>query len=431
MLHHNPTIPDSSEPVAVAPTVDESSIDETLELVVDSLVDSLTDEELEAESGLNREVSDLELRPLTKLAPLTQTAYDHCADLIVGDAVQMMRDAGATGPEITYPVGSFYTIVIPFILSELKIAFSLPQHALVGPIWNYIDSLFAFMLTTAMFAQASENARPNAEIMKGILNLLGGIQLTTLTTLGFFIGGAAAMSGLGFAAAGAAGFIISMDETVRSYRRMTDMAYWMKDSKAQLLKWEEQVTQLEKDLEQLKALHKTISLSDAKKLEWSTWVINRKKERLDTLVEDIKELKLDIRVREKVIVLSLNQETGVESRVTQDQLLTDEEQIRENRIQKDCKVQFELNRKESTVLFLAFAGMLLMCFPPTEIVGIACVAIASAYFLKKNAPKIAAGVKSIVKSIFRFFCCPSEKEEKPSAVEKDLVVLRSPSMSMA
>lgn len=378
--------------------------------------------ELSRSPSVRKELEDIEIY-------VNKSPYEQCADDIVDDAIKVMSELGDFIPQNTLWAGSFYSIVIPFLLEEVKIAFSLPQPALLGPVWNYIDCLFTVFLSTDQMLNAKNHFRPNAQAMKGVLNLLSGIQLTTLTTLGFFVGAAAAWSGFGFAAAGAACFVISMDETVRTYRRLQDEEYWMKDSLAQLLKMEELEIKLNRELEQLDAIKQNLPPEEVTKAEWSEWAIQKKVKRLRDLQGNIRELRLDIEVRAKMMMIDGNDNIDTllgdyNTNRNQDSSpflinhdidykLTEEEERRKLRIEKDCKDQYHSSRKDSAMLFLAFAGMLFMCFPPTHIAGVACVAVAAGYLLKKNAPKITAGIKSL----FTFFCCPTEEKEKKSEVQ--------------
>lgn len=344
---------------------------------------------------------------------------------VANELHEKMNDLGNAVPENNYWATSFYTIILPQILKELRLML-LPQSPFVGPGWNYFDA-FCGLLVAIYQLTNDLTHRIIMERIKGILNLLSSAQLVTLTALNFTL-----LGGPGFAAAFAVGFVLSFDETIRAKRRLEDTEYWLKDSLQQLTKLEDLI----------KKLNEEILAMDQSGKPKSLWALKRKLDRLDDYEDQQKKLQDDILVRvksmgtcDKYAAISplldkyydvsvdpftfkirdavgfLDGELDIDKEEKNSRLqalkkecASPEHQIKENIIKGKCEDQYAEARKETAAWFVAFAGMLLMCFPPTEIIGIVLVAAASAYYLKKNAPKIA----STAKSIYRFFCPPSE-----------------------
>lgn len=337
---------------------------------------------------------------------------------------EKMNDLGNAIPENNYCL-SFYTIIFAQILKELRLML-LPQSPFIGPGWNYFDAVCGFLVGMAQLTNHTTH-RPITEKVKGVSNILNSAQLVTLTAINFTI-----LGGPGFAAAFAVGFLMSFDETIRAKRRLEDKEYWLKDNIAQLIKLETLIKEANAEVEAIEESGKP----------FSPWALKRKKDRLDGYLDQQKILQDDIlvrvksmacdnyaiispildeyyavsedsftfKIREAVGFLDENLEVSEEEKLLKLNALKKDCQLPENRIKENiildkCEKQYKDAREETAAWFVAFAGMLLMCFPPTEVVGIVLVGLASAYYLKKNASKIA----TVAKSIFQFFCPPSEE----------------------
>ncbi|HEX2549849.1 MAG TPA: hypothetical protein VHM20_08475, partial [Gammaproteobacteria bacterium] len=324
-----------------------------------------------------------EVKPQPQVKP-QQSHYDLCVDEVIYVVGEMMEDVGNAMPENNYWAGSFYTIVFPFLLQEIKAILVLPQHPSVGPWWNYLDAICSIALGCVQITDNTSH-RPDATTAKGILNLLSGLELSTLTFISF-----SAFGGPGFAAAFFACMVISMDETVRAYRRMKDPEYWMKDSIAELLKLEELEAKLLVDTGKLNSVRN--ENSKAIKDRITNWTYERQDNRLREYQGKIKRLRHDITVRAKMMLdphekgdplpyLREYQEKTV-STSGFDFLALDlsvRDFPEEERIERKCKKQFRYCTEDTAAFFFAFAGVLLTCIPipPVQIVGIACIGVAS------------------------------------------------------
>ena len=134
-------------------------------------------------------------------------------------------------PENNYMAFSLYTMILPAVFSEIS-HIALPEPGALGPVWNYIDAGCSAIVGMNQLID-TQSHRPIATKIKGLLNVGAGAEIATLTALNF-----AVLGGPGFAGALAMGFLLSLDETVCAFARKYSFDYWLKDSLAQLEKWE-------------------------------------------------------------------------------------------------------------------------------------------------------------------------------------------------
>jgi hypothetical protein len=350
-------------------------------------------------------------------------------------------------PENNYLGFSFYTIILPAILSEISHTV-LPQPGALGPAWNYLDAACSTITGINQLCD-NQSHRPVATTVKGLVNVASGAQVMALTAVNF-----ALLGGPAFAAAFGAGFLLSLDETVRAFSRKYSFEYWLKDSLAQLEKVESLRETLKKEMHKL-----TLTMADHQAA--GQWALNRKQERLSAMDKTKNELEKDIlfRVAAKrfeyseriapaesdvllvdedaaIIEKQLNACGGVLQTLklmkdlrninnwdTQEALvlhrkdlasevddasLLSTRQVREKQIEKKCSDNVLATVKDSFIWGTAFAGALLMCIPGCQLAGLFVMAAASSMYLVKHAGKIA----SAVKTGFQYFFGSSQSGEK-------------------
>jgi hypothetical protein len=313
---------------------------------------------------------------------------------------------------------SCYSIIFPEILSELRF-YMLPQTPAIGRVWNYYDALWSFLLSFGLMLDKT-NHRSFVTKTKGVLSFLSGTELVLLTALNY-----SWLGGPGFAIATGISFLMALEDTVHKLRRFKDKEYWLKDSLHELLKLEQLIQEIEKD-----------TAAMLLKPTYSTWAFDRKMERLRKYEEKQAHLQADILVRAKSLIVENALQTNsilqehyydksddlfiatlqntyfVDDMAKLDTLKREcdsrEHKKKEKIIQKKCEEEYKKSRDDTAVSFVACMGMLLMCFPATQLIGILLITAASGYYLHKNADKIAKGLKSI----YRFFSPPTDDLEE-------------------
>jgi hypothetical protein len=115
-------------------------------------------------------------------------------------------------PEHNYWLLSFWTQILPAVISEIKNSISI-QMQITGPAFNYLDA--AASLVTGIHQLTDDNThRPTTSKVKGSINIINASQLIILTSINL-----GALSSPAFAAGTAIEFLLSIEETVRAVRR--------------------------------------------------------------------------------------------------------------------------------------------------------------------------------------------------------------------
>ena len=173
---------------------------------------------------------------------------------------------------------TYYTQLVPAILQEVS-HYVLPQFRAAGPAWNYLDAASSAITGVNQLLDKTSH-RPAATKAKGVVNISSATQLATLSAVNFTLFG-----GPAFAASFGAGFLLSLDETVRAARRYYDFNYWLDDSFKQLIQTIELTEVVAEEMRVLK---------EAGQSTVSTWVLQRKQSRLNELQSRRLELEDDI-----------------------------------------------------------------------------------------------------------------------------------------
>lgn len=316
-------------------------------------------------------------------------------------------------PENTYYGFSIYTVIAPLILKEFaKVA--LPEaQGVTGPVWNYIDSACSVLVGLNQL-QDNETHRPAATKIKGVVNILNGVQLTTLTAVSFTM-----LGGPGFAAAFGVGFAISLDDAIHARRKWQDEKYWFEDALAEL----EKISQIIDDNvlpREIRVMEEAMKQNNITSRA-AHWALNQKKERLQDLKETKRTLEEDILTR----AIEMRNQDFNKDKDTQNnyqfmmkkipetpnnnlrsfysnlhtKINLSREEIRAKcttpahrnslkKIDQRNEANYESAIKDSAIWGLAFAGMLLCCIPGCQIWGLAVVGVASALYLHKNYKRI-------------------------------------------
>jgi hypothetical protein len=326
-------------------------------------------------------------------------------------------------PENNYWAFSAYTMLLPLIFKEVLHQVTLPQWALSGPVWNYADGVSSGIVGTIQILD-NETHRQKATKVKGVFNILNGIQLTVLTKISF-----AAFGGPAFAAAFGVGFLLSLDETARSVRRYCSLEYWFKDSLAQYKKiTDELLPNLQDEIDELK--QKKRSNGDTLNTI-EQWALNSKIKRIDALQSKKNELEQALTNRylnnpdndsiSKVISSFCDLQNPNTSEFIKNlesvQIKGNASSKTEAQFKKEMKAEITNCLKDNVIWGLAFAGMLLICFPPTHLIGLVIVGVASGLYLAKNAHKLGQAATAIASSLG--FFKPSEGKNKQVTAEQN------------
>jgi hypothetical protein len=341
-------------------------------------------------------------------------------------------------PENNYYAFSLYTTILPVILGEIS-NFVLPTFASAGPTWNYLDGACSAISGVNQLLDETTH-RPVATKIKGAVNVGNGATVITLTAMNFSLFGAPA-----FAAAFGTGFVLSLDETARAFARKYSFEYWMKDSLAQLEKLNAVKIKLEKDI-------RLLGGAEAEAIKASSWARNRKRERLEKLEQDKKELERDILFRtaanhfEKVetaveqtpvVTHHADRHAVIEKQLNacsegfqQTDFVNDLRQINncpadksvflkrqdlmpalakasipetrkkaEREITKKSDKHVAASVKDSLMWGVAFAAVLLACIPGCQLAGLVVLGVASTMYLAKNFSKVC----NVMKKGFNYF----------------------------
>jgi hypothetical protein len=317
---------------------------------------------------------------------------------VKGVITTSFADIGNTIQENSYWALSTYTMLVPIILREVLYLISLPQLSVAGPLGNYIDAACSAVVGMNQL-QDDKSHRPVTTKLKGVVNISSAVQLGVLTTINFSLyGGPAIAAGAG------AGFLISLDDTVRAIRRRYDVGYWLKDSLAELDRIDKLVPKLSTDIATLDISIRN-KRKDNKLGRMGEWALKRKRDRLAELKLTKEKIEGDIRHRYvyrvdkeqykkdcSIFVEHLKNRPDFLNNLNIDPVSAGN---REEKIQKECNTKIKDAVKNNVIFGLAFVGILLICFafPPAQIVGIALVGAASAIFLAKNSYKFYSWTK--------------------------------------
>ena len=307
-------------------------------------------------------------------------------------------------PEINYWMFSAVTLVIPELLKHLfHLIKKLPPTKISGPLWNYLDAICSGV-TGVMQLLDTENHRQVATKLKGVVNILNTVQLTTLTAIKY-----AMFGGPAFAAAFGIGFALSLEDMVYAGRRMMSDDYWLEDSLAMLKKKYELIGELALELKIIKGIQGN------QNNQTEQWAINQKEKRLEQLKLEKTELEKDIFAKvyadknfyvdnfsEKYKSWIIeNPQTDFEKFLAEVNTCSDKNKeyvFGSDEIKKDCiKRASNINAKNgeqfkeafsnSVAWGAAFVGMLLICFPPASAAytaGLLVIALASSIYLARN-----------------------------------------------
>lgn len=372
-----------------------------------------------------------------------QIAINEARQIVVDTAAKIADGL----PENHYWGFSAYTMLLPYIFKEVGLSLQLPQSALSGPIWNYLDAACSAVVGIQQLTDKT-NHRAVTNKIKGAINLLNGVQLTTLTAVNFSL-----LGGPGFALAFGIGFALSLDETIRAIRRFESFEYWLKDSLSQLEKTDTLIKTLEKEITELRNILNSMNRGSSKHPKMATWALEHKIERLNDLKNTKTSLERDVTVRlankkydefSKIKMVGNTQlisqyidETGIISDFTKklktlDSCTTEHEldaklnstndlQIYssaefgkiskevcreiEKGIQQENKIKIQAAVKDNFIWGMAFVGMLLLCIPTpaTQTAGLIIVGIASALYVAKNVDRLAKGITYLATKLKGFF----------------------------
>jgi hypothetical protein len=353
-------------------------------------------------------------------------------------AKEFSRELADRLPENNYYAFSLYTTILPVILGEIS-NFVLPTFAAAGPTWNYLDGACSTISGVNQLLDDTTH-RPVATKIKGAVNVGNGATVITLTALNFSLFGSPA-----FVAAFGTGFVLSLDETARAFARKYSFEYWMKDSLAQLEKLHAVKMKLEEDI-------RLLGEAEAEAIMASSWARNRKRERLEKLEQDKKELERDILFRtaanhfEKiepaveqtpVVTRHADRHAIIEKQLNacsdafqQTDFVNDLRQINNCPADKSVflkrqdlmpvlakasipetrrKAERQITQKsdkhvaasvnDSLMCGVAFAGALLVCIPGCQLAGLVVIGVASTMYLAKNFSKVC----SVMKKGFNYF----------------------------
>lgn len=310
-------------------------------------------------------------------------------------------------PEYNYWGFSAYTLVLPYIFKEVG-NIVIPQAAATGPVWSYLDSVCAVVVGLNQLRDKNAH-RQVVTKLKGTLNVLSGIQLGVLSGVSFAAFGPAA-----FAAAFGLGFAMSLDETTRAIRRVSNPNYWLTDSLALLEKQSIMIDHLQDETTELQRMLET------EYHKMADWALKRKKARLDALETEHRALKEDVMTRVKTMRVTdtdgtvntlisneINKYTKNKhasfyvswlSHTLSPELTTPLSQLREECASEQHKAKetaiqikemdhLQNAAKENFIWGIAFVGTVLCCIPGLQTAGMAVVACASLLYLSKHLMK--------------------------------------------
>jgi hypothetical protein len=277
---------------------------------------------------------------------------------------------------------TLYSVILQSVVSELTLFVMPTAEGVHDPTVHYLDAAAA-ILQGGRQLRDKDSHRPLATKIKGFSNVASGISL------------------------------ISCDETVRAARRTADPEYWLSDS---LKKWEKldtvTIPNLEKEIQQLE---KTLEFTT--KNTATTWVLNRKKERLNQLEQSKKELEHDLITRTTTNKTCwayyekhyLNSEDALSKKAQH--LIGTESNLKnkiaasncEEKINKQCQKELRKAIYNSVFIGITFAGALLLCIPGAQPAGAILITISIAMLTAKYADKAIEKVPKIKNQVVHFF----------------------------
>ena len=308
------------------------------------------------------------------------TASSAITNEIAAPGTAITNKIANSAPEFNYYAFTAATLVVPEFVKPVH-QFLGQGGAFLGPLWNYLDALCSGITGVSQLMDG-ETHRPVTTKIKGTLNILSTAQLTALTVVN-----QAAMlapgllGGPAFAAAFGTAFFISLDESLRCIRRLTEPDYWLKDSEAKFAKLKTSIATLESEIAEL---------GTQKLSSWGKYALSQKEDRLEKLKATRDELKEDIE--------SCTSVYDVEKAVThrnQKPKLTKE-------VRQKCLKELYNALANSLCVGVAFAGMLILCIPGAQMAGLVVAVAASTLYLIKHATQLATSKPK-----------PPKEEEKP------------------
>jgi hypothetical protein len=363
--------------------------------------------------------------------PGIATVQEQTRQEIQRTALDMVTHVADNLPEHNYWAFSFFTLILPALVSEINNGIMQQVQPIVGPTWNYLDAACALITGISQITD-DENHRVVATKAKGGINILAAGQIITLTAINFTL-----LGGPGFAAAFGVGFLLSLDEVVRAMRRKANFEYWLQDSLSELEKTSHLILKLKTEKALFEEKIRQYEEDKEKSSASAQWALNRKKARLEKLTEKQNELERDItfRVAEKRCIALENHIPNYASTPTcqvidkkikkpwksnfmkeftgklqainacqnlrefsaiaresspnqQKELMraADPElrEIRKRQITEKCDNHIKSAVKSNFLWGMGLAGMLLLCIPMCQPAGLILVGIASALYLADN-----------------------------------------------
>lgn len=341
---------------------------------------------------------------------------------------------GDAAPENSYWIFSAYTIILPALLARL-FSTQMPESASTGPAWNYGDAGFAAIVGFSQLVD-SKTHRPHSSKAKGALNIGSAAQSIALTALNY-----AAFGSPAFAIGMGVSFLISLDETVRAFRRLESFNYWLKDSLAQLEKIEKRILGLKAKIKQLEEIKSELK-TDHRSTKAVSWALRIKNEELTSLTSKKEELEDDISFRVAAVKhkedwqensktsKTINKYIGkcnqdfqktafmvnlrainncrrgetiqydssdsiLQSRISTQLRIAGnvaDRKMREAGIKQKCKAELKSSLYTNFILGTAFTGMLLFCIPGMQIAAFSLIALAATMFALKYFKKGCQGL---------------------------------------
>ncbi len=264
--------------------------------------------------------------------------------------------SGRLAPSVLY-TSIAYTVLLPVLFNKIK-GTPLPKSPI--PVAGFLLGVFAFIVGTQQLTDESSH-RPNATKIKGLVNVLLGLESIAIPCASLINPSLAALGPIGFAASMAVIFGMSLDDTVHAARKL-DPQFWIKDAYAQLDKLDKQIAS-QPNSESTKQLNaQREQLKSELLIQIKALLIKNEHVKIDGYKNEIKIEDIKSEVKE----LSSNAKNTI--------------LMKQYKIQETCENAFGNCVSNSLISGLALSGAVLLCVPGLQIPGLALLAAATLIF---------------------------------------------------